>query len=226
MAQPLGGARGSGRSRPHFGVGLPVPGFRNPPASPTPLRQPRRDLTTDGGAKAEASDRRPADYNVAVDITIREARPAEFDVLWRIDQQCFPPGVAYSRAELAAYMRLRGAFTLVAESPAAGTVQTAIVGFVVARAAGKKAGHIVTIDVLPEARRHAVGSRLLRAAEQRLQAAGCHNVFLETAVDNLAAIRFYKKFDYYLVRTLPRYYSNGVDALHLVKELPPPAASG
>jgi ribosomal protein S18 acetylase RimI-like enzyme len=170
--------------------------------------------------------RHPTHYNISVEITIREAQPSEFDVLWRIDQQCFPPGMAYSRAELAAYMRLRGAFTLVAEEAHAGSGQRAIVGYIVARAAARKAGHIVTIDVLSEARRHAVGSRLLRAAEERLQAAGCRNVFLETAVDNLAAIRFYKKFNYFLVRTLPRYYSNGVDALHLVKELPSPAASG
>jgi [ribosomal protein S18]-alanine N-acetyltransferase len=162
---------------------------------------------------------------VHVEIRVREAQASEFDVLWRIDQRCFPPGVAYSRAELAAYMRLRGAFTLVAAGVAQDH-QSGVLGFIVARAAGKQAGHIVTIDVLPEARRHAVGSRLLKAAEERLQAAGCRNIFLETAVDNLPAIRFYKKFDYFLVRTLPRYYSNGVDALHLVKELPPPAASG
>jgi [ribosomal protein S18]-alanine N-acetyltransferase len=163
---------------------------------------------------------------VHVEIRVREAQASEFDVLWRIDQRCFPPGIAYSRAELAAYMRLRGSFTLVAAGVAQDP-QTGVLGYIVARAVvGKQVGHIVTIDVLPEARRHAIGSRLLKAAEERLQAAGCRNIFLETAVDNLPAIRFYKKFDYFLVRTLPRYYSNGVDALHLVKELPPPAASG
>ncbi len=42
---------------------------------------------------------------------------------------------------------------------------------------------------------------------------------LETAVDNLAALAFYKRHGYSVVRTWPRYYSNGVDALVMKKEL-------
>ena len=42
---------------------------------------------------------------------------------------------------------------------------------------------------------------------------------LETAVDNVAALSFYKRHGYSVVRTWPRYYSNGVDALVMRKEL-------
>ena len=42
---------------------------------------------------------------------------------------------------------------------------------------------------------------------------------LETAVDNLAALSFYKRHGYNVIRTWPRYYSNGVDALVMKKEL-------
>ena len=77
----------------------------------------------------------------------------------------------------------------------------------------------MTIDVLPEARRSGVGSKLLSAAEDRLRAAGCHLVYLETAVDNQAALAFYKRHQYFLVQTVPRYYANGVDALVLEKNL-------
>ncbi len=58
-----------------------------------------------------------------------------------------------------------------------------------------------------------MGSLLLRAAEERLRAAGSSAVGLETAVDNLAALAFYKRHGYSVIRTWPRYYSNGVDAL-------------
>ena len=59
-------------------------------------------------------------YNVRVEFALREFRRDDFESLWRIDQQCFAPGIAYSRLELAAYIRLRGSFTLVAEPVADG----------------------------------------------------------------------------------------------------------
>ena len=54
-------------------------------------------------------------YNGEMEFGLREFRREDFDSLWRIDQACFVPGIAYSRLELAAYIRLRGAFTVVAE---------------------------------------------------------------------------------------------------------------
>ena len=80
-------------------------------------------------------------------------------------------------------------------------------------------GHVITIDVDPSARRARVGSLLLRAAEDRLRTSGSRAVGLETAVDNVAALAFYKRLGYNVVRTWPRYYSNGVDALVMRKEL-------
>jgi ribosomal-protein-alanine N-acetyltransferase len=174
-----------------------------------------------------------ARYNVAVAFVIREFKPGDFETLWRIDQECFPAGIAYTKQELKAYVRHRGAFTLVAvdagarkneakhEAKDAGqdagkdTGQAA--GFIVAH--GGRAGHVITIDVVTEARRLGVGSLLLQAAEDRLRAAGSRAIGLETAVDNLAALTFYKRHGYSVVRTWPRYYPNGVDALVMKKEL-------
>jgi [ribosomal protein S18]-alanine N-acetyltransferase len=147
---------------------------------------------------------------VATDI--RDFKPEDFETLWRMDQECFPPGISYSRQELKAYIRHRGSFTLVA-ADGEGKVRGFIVGH------NGATGHIVTIDVLARERRSGVGSLLLRAAEDRLRAAGSHAVGLETAVDNLSALAFYKRHGYAVVRTWPRYYSNGVDALVMKKEL-------
>ena len=145
-------------------------------------------------------------------FVIRDFTPEDFDTLWQMDQECFAPGIAYSKPELKAYMRIRGAFTLVAADN-----DRSVGGFIVA--CGGPSGHIITIDVAKSARRSGVGSLLLQAAEQQLRASGCRSVGLETAVDNLAALSFYKRHGYNVIRTWPRYYSNGVDALVLKKPL-------
>lgn len=80
-------------------------------------------------------------------------------------------------------------------------------------------GHIITIDVRAEARRHRVGSELLDAAELRLRTAHCDVIRLETAVDNAGALSFYKRRGYNVMQTIPHYYSSGVDALLLEKDL-------
>ena len=144
---------------------------------------------------------------------IRDFRSEDFETLWRMDQECFPPGIAYSRPELKAYVRGRGSFTLVATNGDGGSAK----GFIVAHAG--TVGHIVTIDVSSAARRSGVGSLLLRTAEDRLRAVGMSEVGLETAVDNTSALAFYKRHGFSVVRTWPRYYSNGVDALVLSKSL-------
>jgi ribosomal-protein-alanine N-acetyltransferase len=158
-------------------------------------------------------------YNGGVSFVIRNFQPDDFETLWRIDQQCFPPGISYSRPELKVYIRHRGACTLVASNPGTTETEKRIGGFIIAHSG--PTGHIVTIDVIPSARRSGVGSLLLEAAERRLQAAGSRAVGLETAVDNVPALAFYKRHGYHVVRTWPRYYSNGVDALVLRKELAP-----
>src|SRR5216683_8433975 len=73
----------------------------------------------------------------AVSFRIRQFENADFDTLWRIDQDCFDPQLAYSRPEMAFYMHRPGSFTLVAESesgkvPGESSLATGILGFIVA----------------------------------------------------------------------------------------------
>src|SRR6266403_390242 len=157
-------------------------------------------------------------YNGGVLFRIRQFEKADFDTLWRIDQACFDPQLAYSRPEMAFYMRRPGSFTLVAE--AEGVPGNGVLGFIVAETR-RKSGHIITIDVVAEARRAGVGSALLRAAEDQLLRAGAVAVALETPVNNEAAIRFYKQKGYFVEQTVSGYYSNQMDALVMTKALAP-----
>jgi ribosomal-protein-alanine N-acetyltransferase len=165
------------------------------------------------GADPTGKPLRLPGYNGAVALVIRDFKLEDFETLWRMDQECFPPGISYSKQELKAYVRRRGSFTLVAADADKGK----IAGFIVVHDGAT--AHVITIDVDTAARRLGVGSLLLRAAEDRLRAEGARAVGLETAVDNVVALLFYKRHGYSVVRTWPRYYSNGVDALVMKKDL-------
>jgi ribosomal-protein-alanine N-acetyltransferase len=147
-------------------------------------------------------------------IQIRDFAPEDFDTVWRIDQQCFPSDIAYSRAELLHYIHQRSSFSIVAE------VDGATAGFLVAEASRRrKAGHVITIDVLEEFRRHQIGTLLMSECEKRLLASECDAVFLETAVNNAGAIAFYRRHGYRVLETLPGYYHGELDALLMGKRL-------
>jgi ribosomal-protein-alanine N-acetyltransferase len=199
-----------------------------PQQVPLPFRRSGLDPRP---ARADRSTYRVPDYNGSVEFALRDFRHEEFETVWRIDQQCFAPGISYSRLELATYLQRPGAFALVAdrsEVSQTGTLgrnsnqgqsSAMTVGFIVAETGNRGTGHIITIDVLPSARGVGIGSQLLRAAEGRLRTLHCQSVILETAVDNQAALAFYKRHYYTAIKTLPRYYSNGVDAFVLKKDL-------
>ena len=141
-------------------------------------------------------------------FVIRDFKSEDFETLWRMDQACFPPGIAYSKAGTEVLCSTaRGLHAGRHRTPS----DDEIAGFIVVHQ--NLVGHVITIDVSPQARRSGVGSLLLQAGENRLRAAGSRAVGLETAVDNLAALSFYKRHGYSVIRTWPRYYSNGVDAL-------------
>jgi len=151
-------------------------------------------------------------------LTLREYRPLDFERLLEIDQACFVRGIAYTAAELRHFLSLKTAVKIVGEQD--GDTK----GFIVAdrfrpRRSEQSMGHIITIDVLEDARRTGLGSQLLAAAEAELKKAGCSYVSLEVAVDNFPALKFYKKHGYTGLKVLPRYYLNSLDGLLMGKKL-------
>jgi len=169
-----------------------------------------------------------------VHFAIRDYRAADFDRLWQIDQLCFPEGIAYTQMDLTGFIMKRNAITLVAEVHSENAIANgkhgrdadvlnnhpAIAGFVVAHPIRGRIGRILTLDIVPEARRFGLASRLMPECEQRLRAVSCTKVYLETAVNNEAALRLYHKLGYEIVRTLPQYYSShSLDAFQMAKLL-------
>ena len=132
--------------------------------------------------------------------------------MYQLDQECYPPGIAYSRREMKWYLRLPGADCLVAEQD--GT----LAGFIVSEREADL-GHIITLDVAESQRRRGVGTALLAAAEARLMQAGVRRVSLETATDNAPAVAFWKKHGYRTVAVLKNYYMEKLDAYEMHKIL-------
>src|SRR5947209_14736673 len=155
-------------------------------------------------------------YNAPV-LILRKYQSQDFERLLEIDTACFVEGIAYSEREMRYFLRQPSSIRLVGEEEKDGE-QSEIQGFIIAdhfriRRTQEHMGRIITIDVLPETRRTGLGSRLLDAVEEELKKLGCGHVSLETAVDNFAALRFYKKHGYTGLKILPRYYLNSIDAL-------------
>jgi [ribosomal protein S18]-alanine N-acetyltransferase len=145
-------------------------------------------------------------------ISLRPYTSEDFESLFEIDQACYAADVAYSRAELRAYLRFPNADCLMA------VMRVKPVGFCLT-AHREERGHIITIDVLEAYRRHKIGSRLLDAVESRLAESGVNEVILETATENHSAIAFWEKHGYRTRGIWKGYYPGGRDAYAMIKSI-------
>jgi ribosomal-protein-alanine N-acetyltransferase len=180
-------------------------------------------------------------------FTLRDYEKRDFETLFKLDRLCFEPGIAYSRPELASFIEQRRAYTVVAEwnQPASETPDVPeaaplaadeppiysklhgkpnpprrpIAGFVTFHLQKQQYGHIITIDVHPDARRHNLGTLLMSAACERLRKMTAFMVVLEVAVNNHSALAFYDKLGFKRVKVLERYYSRDVDAIFMTMRL-------
>jgi [ribosomal protein S18]-alanine N-acetyltransferase len=163
------------------------------------------------------------DLEGALLIDLRDATAGDLAALHALDQVCYPPGIAYSKAEMRYYLRRPGALGIVADDAREDAQEDGqLLGFAIAEAVryGKvRGGHVITIDVAPAARRQGVGTTLMNALESRLTLAGVTLLRLEVAVDNGVAQQFYTGRGFAAKETIRGYYLGKLDALVMEKEL-------
>ena len=143
-------------------------------------------------------------------VSIRAAERADLLGVHRIERASFPQPWPFTAFEQ--YLDEPG--FLVADD---GTV----VGYVVADAIpnhGRPLGHVKDIAVSEDRRGEGIGARLLERAVGVLQAGGVRSIKLEVRASNDRALTLYRKHGFVHRRTIPRYYSNGEDALVLVRD--------
>ena len=145
-------------------------------------------------------------------VTIRQYEPHDFTAIFKLDQSCFAPGVAYSKTMLRYYLAQPGAECLIAGDA------SKIAGFLISEE-NPPLGHIVTLDVAESHRRQGVGSLLLAESEAHMVFRGVRTVLLETATTNQAGIAFWERHGYRREAVLKNYYPGRLDAFEMRKLL-------
>ena len=151
-------------------------------------------------------------------IHLRGVERSDLDALFALDQKCFRPGIAYSRADLRYYLAHPRSLCVVAEDDST----KAILGFIIAESYlehARRIGHIITIDVAPLERRKGLGGRLMNSMLDRLTSAGTAILRLEVAVDNIDAQAFYRRLGFSQTGRIRGFYLGRLDALVMEKTL-------
>jgi [ribosomal protein S18]-alanine N-acetyltransferase len=150
-----------------------------------------------------------------MEVHIESATIRLLDKLYMIERQCFSEE-AFSRQQIAYLLTDYNAIALVAK------VDTGdIAGFIIAQDEVEESnefGHIVTINIAPNYRRHGIGTRLLQEIETLLKDRGIAECRLEVREDNHGAIKLYHKLGYTTAGKLERYYGKK-HGLYLKKTL-------
>jgi ribosomal-protein-alanine acetyltransferase len=146
-----------------------------------------------------------------------EVRPltiAQLDECWRLDQRCFVDGEAYSRETFEYLLTAPESVSYRAVTP-----NGMMVGFIVGLVEPDRTGHITTIGVAPEHRRHGIAQRMMAKAEDGFRRRNVRVVRLEVRSVNTGAQQLYRNLGYLVTQRLPRYYSNGGDGLLMIKSM-------
>jgi ribosomal-protein-alanine N-acetyltransferase len=144
-------------------------------------------------------------------LEIQDFQMEDLEMLHAIDRVCFPPGIAFSRAELLTQLQHPQSITRVAARTGR------ILGFVSARMDAGAGAHIITLDVVPEARRMGIGRDLMSELHAVMKAKHIKIAVLEVGVSNLPARRLYEGMAYRYLELLSGYYNGLEDAYRMVR---------
>jgi ribosomal-protein-alanine N-acetyltransferase len=139
-------------------------------------------------------------------MTLRAAPTEDAVLLARLHAAAFEH--PWGEAEIAALMASPGVFALTFDDR----------GFILCRAIAGEA-EILTLAVVPEARRDGLGRALVEAAAGLARRFAAETLFLEVASDNAAALRLYENTGFSRVGLRKGYYASGADALVMSRPL-------
>ena len=148
---------------------------------------------------------------------LRIATTEDLEALYRIETECFRER-RFRRDHVAWILDNPKALTLTAVEGAS------IVGSIMLLFDGG-AGRVLSVAVLPEARRRGHGKAMMLEAERTCRDRSCSVVRLEVSTRNMGAIEFYRRLGYKVDGVLYGYYSWGDDAYSMAKPVADESAS-
>ena len=80
-------------------------------------------------------------------------------------------------------------------------------------------GTICQIAIHPDYQHQKLGSKLLEEVLKDAKAKKTRTLTLEVRASNIKAINFYKKYGFVITLVKEAYYSNGEDAIYMIKEV-------
>jgi ribosomal-protein-alanine N-acetyltransferase len=144
-------------------------------------------------------------------LRIRNFRDSDLETLCEIDRLCFPEDIAFTRSELDFHLKHPKSITRVGERLGR------ILGFVMARIETPPCAHVITLDVVPEARNCSIGTLLMKTLHRELRREGIGIAILEVSTQNLPAQRLYEKLNYRYLETISGYYRGREDAYRMAR---------
>jgi len=87
-----------------------------------------------------------------------------------------------------------------------------IIGFLVGVKTQPNIVRIPMLSVNETYQRQGIGSTLLNQFQKEMQLQNIKLIELEVRTDNIKAISFYKKHNFKIIETIPKFYQNGEDA--------------
>ena len=147
------------------------------------------------------------------DVLLRDCRTSDVPRMHEIDHLCFERDIAYTRSEIFFCLRHPKSISKAAERTGE------MVAFALGRTERGGFGHVITLDVIAEARRCGIGRALLGQLHDGFRRAGVPFAILEVDVRNTGARSFYVRMGYELLELLPGYYLGRSDAYRMALRL-------
>ena len=147
--------------------------------------------------------------------SIRRARPADIPEIMAIERECFvEPWGEEVFVQTVEWTPFHFFVAL-----AGGKLQGFVVGCMETTGSATY-GHVSNLGVTSAYRGKGLGRLLVARLEQQFIIDGADGVLLEVRVSNTPAQDFYRRLGYEEAFLLSGYYSNGEDALVMMKEIP------